>query len=240
MKVMTFNLRNDGFFISNWKKRLYGFIELIKKEKPDIIGTQEMTYKAKTLLEKLFLENKLNYNFYGESRKRNNTMYDEYNTIIVNKKIKVNKTFTYSLSNTPYIPKTKFKKDPFPRIITFVETNDFYIYNTHLTHRIKNNKLLQLDCISNLLRKDKPIIITGDFNLGIKNIKNFCKKNNLINTTTNIDKTFSTKIELYHLDHILVSNNITYDKSVKHDFKYKNSYISDHYPISVNIKISPN
>ena len=60
MKIMTFNLRNDGIFIfSNWKKRIEGFIELIKKEKPDIIGTQEMTYKAKKLLQKLLKNNDL-------------------------------------------------------------------------------------------------------------------------------------------------------------------------------------
>lgn len=237
MKIMTFNLKDDGLLIfSNWKKRLKGFVNLIIKEKPDIIGTQEMTPKAKKLLEKLLNENNLNYNFYGESRKRNNRLFDEYNCILVNKKIKVLSSTTYSLSETPLIPKTKFVNDKFPRILTFIETKDFYFYNTHLTNKVDKNKILQLKCITNLLKKDKPIIITGDFNLGINRLRNFCQKNELIDTTKNIGKTFTTKKEIYHLDHILIDKNIKFENPIKHDYKYKNTYISDHYPVTVEIK----
>ena len=237
MKIMTFNLKDDGLLIfSNWKKRLKGFVNLIIKEKPDIIGTQEMTPKAKKLLEKLLNENNLNYNFYGESRKRNNRLFDEYNCILVNKKIKVLSSTTYSLSETPLIPKTKFVNDKFPRILTFIETKNFYFYNTHLTNKVDKNKILQLKCITNLLKKDKPIIITGDFNLGINRLRNFCQKNELIDTTKNIGKTFTTKKEIYHLDHILIDKNIKFENPIKHDYKYKNTYISDHYPVTVEIK----
>lgn len=237
MKIMTFNLKDDGLLIfSNWKKRLKGFVNLIIKEKPDIIGTQEMTPKAKKLLEKLLNENNLNYNFYGESRKRNNRLFDEYNCILVNKKIKVLSSTTYSLSETPLIPKTKFVNDKFPRILTFIETKDFYFYNTHLTNKVDKNKILQLKCITNLLKKDKPIIITGDFNLGINRLRNFCQKNELIDTTKNIGKTFTTKKEIYHLDHILIDKNIKFENPIKHNYKYKNTYISDHYPVTVEIK----
>ncbi len=237
MKIMTFNLKDDGLFIfSNWKKRLKGFVNLIINEKPDIIGTQEMTYKAKKALEKLLLKNNLEYNFYGESRNRNNFIFDEYNSILISKKLKVLSSKTYSLSKTPLIPKTKFKNDTFPRIITYAETKDFYIYNTHLSNKVNENKILQLECITNLLRKNKPIIITGDFNLGVTKLKKFCEKNNLIDTTKTIGKTFTTKKEIYHLDHILITKNIKYENPIKHDFKYKNTYLSDHYPISVEIK----
>lgn len=236
MKIMTFNLKDDGFkIISNWKKRLYGFVELINKEKPDIIGTQEMTYKAKRLLEQLLNNNNLSYNFYGESRKRTNKIFDEYNCILVKKNIKVISTFTYSLSATPLIPKTKFKNDLFPRILTYIETDKFYLYNTHLTNKVDKNKLMQLDVITKLLKKDKPIIITGDFNLGINRIKNFCERNNLIDTTKNIKKTFKDKNRTFHLDHILVNKNTKYTKAIKH--KNKDIHLSDHYPISVEIKI---
>lgn len=237
MKVMTFNMKNDGLLpFSNWKKRTEGFAELIKKENPDVIGTQEMTYKAKQLLESILIKNNLFYSFYGESRKRNNTTYDEYNCILINNKIKVLDTFTYSLSESPLIPKTKFKNDPFPRIITLVETEKFYIYNTHLTAKYTKNKFLQLDCITKLLKKDKSIIIMGDFNLGNKKLKNFVNENNLIDTTQNIGNTFSTKKALFHLDHILIDNKLSFVNTQKYNFKYENKYISDHYPISTEIK----
>ena len=103
MKVMTFNLKDDSFNIfSNWKKRLKEFIKLVNEQKPDIIGTQEMTYKAKKILEENLSKQ---YNFYGESRKRTNRILDEYNCILVNKKIKVKNHYTYSLSETPKKPK---------------------------------------------------------------------------------------------------------------------------------------
>lgn len=234
MKIMTFNIRNDGIIpFSKWKIRLEGFVNLIKQEKPDIIGTQEMTYKAKKYLETLIKDE---YIFYGKSRKRTNTTYDEYNCILVKKNIKVLNTYTYSLSETPLTPKTKFKGDPFPRIITFIETDDFYIYNTHLTAKISKNKLLQLNCITNLLKRNKPIIIMGDFNLGIKKLESFTNKNNLINTTKDIGKTYSTKKELFHLDHILISKELKYKNTMKYNYKYKNKYISDHYPIMTEIR----
>lgn len=237
MKIMTFNMRNDGIIpFSKWKTRLKGFVKLIKIEKPDIIGTQEMTYKAKILLKKLLINNNLLYTLYGESRKRNNTTYDEYNCILVKEGIKVNKSITYSLSNTPEIPITKFKHDQFPRIITLIETDNLNIYNTHLTPKILNNKLLQLECITKIIDKKKPAIIMGDFNLGMAKIKPFMEKNNLTDATEKIGKTFSTRKEIFHLDHILITNNLKYKNTVKHNFKYNNIYISDHFPVSTEIE----
>ena len=64
----------------------------------------------------------------------------------------------------------------------------------------------------------------------------FCENNDLIDTTKNIGKTFTTKKQIYHLDHILVNKKIKYENPTKHNFKYKKIYISDHFPVSVDIK----
>ena len=231
-------MKDDGLFIfSRWKTRLEGFVELIKRESPDIIGTQEMTYKAKKRLEKILKINNLNYSFYGESRKRNNRLFDEYNVILVRDSIKVLNYYTYSLSNTPMEPLSRFKNDKFPRIMTFIELSNCYIYNTHLTNKVDNNKFLQLDCISELIKRDKPIIITGDFNLGVNRISGFCRRNKLIDTTKGIGNTFKSKKYEYHLDHILIDKDTKYDNVIKHTNKYKNKALSDHYPVSANIYI---
>ena len=235
---MTFNLKDDGIFIfSNWKIRLDGFIELIKREKPDIIGTQEMTYKAKKRLMLLLKDNNLSYSFYGESRKRNNKLFDEYNAILVYDTIEVISSCTYSLSDTPMEARSKFPDDKFPRIITFVETKDFYIYNTHLTNKVDKNKFLQLDCISRLLKKDKPVIITGDFNLGVNRLSNFCRYNKLIDASKDVGNTFISKKSKYHLDHILINKGIVFKNAKKYTDKYKNRRLSDHYPVSVEIDL---
>ncbi|MGN0973673.1 MAG: endonuclease/exonuclease/phosphatase family protein [Bacilli bacterium] len=243
MKILSINLRNDGISLfkkSNWKERLISTVELIKEEQPDIIGTQEMTHKAKKQLTYLLKLNNLTYNFYGHSRLRKNSIYDEYNCILVKTNIKVMNSKTYSLSNTPEIPKTKFKYDFFPRIVNYIETEDFYCYNTHLTNKPQKNKLLQLECITKLIKentKNKPILITGDFNTGYRNLKDFCKDNNLIDITKDIGKTYSTIKEIYHLDHILITKDLNYDQVTKYTNRYKGIYPSDHYPIGANIII---
>ena len=237
MKIMTFNMKNDGINpFGHWKQRVIGFKELIKKEKPDIIGTQEMNIKAKILLDNLLKENNLYYTFYGDSRKRDNSLYDEYNCILVKDSIKVIDFSTYSLSNTPHIPKSKFKDDVFPRIITHIETDKYHIYNTHLSAKILKNKLLQLECITSLLKWNKPVILLGDFNLGMKRLSPFMRKNGLTDATEEVGNTFSTKKDLFHLDHILIDNRLKYDNSVKILFKYNGRYLSDHFPIITEIE----
>ncbi len=238
MKVMTFNMRDDGLIpFSKWKVRLDGFIELLIKEKPDIIGTQEMTYKAKVRLKKLLIEKGIDYSFYGESRKRTNGLFDEYNTILVKSNIKVLSTYTYSLSDSPTVPLTKFVRDKFPRIMTFVELENCYLYNTHLTNKVDDNKFLQLKCITKLLKRDKPVIFTGDFNLGMTRLRQFCTDNCFVDTTKGIGYTYITKKHRYHLDHILINNNMNFSNVKKHTNLYKSLPLSDHYPVSVDIDL---
>ena len=238
MKIMTFNMKDDGIFIfSHWKVRLDGFVQLIKKTNPDIIGTQEMTHKAKRRLLTLLDKYHLKYSFYGESRKRHRGWFDEFNTILVKDEIKVLGYATYSLSNTPDVPLSRFPGDKFPRIICFVELDNCYIYNTHLTNKVDDNKFMQLDCISKLIKKDKPIIITGDFNMGITRLKTFCHNNRLIDVTKGVGKTFVTKKYQYHLDHILVSKGIMFHDVLKYTDNYKNRRLSDHYPVSAVIDL---
>ena len=236
MKIMSFNIKNDTRFFNNSNIRLKGFIDIIINEKPDIICLQELNYNIKNRLEKILIKNNMNYNFYGDSRFRNNKRLDEYNSILVKSKINVLKTITYSLSNTPLEPLTRFDGDNYPRIITFIELDNYNIYNTHLEHKNHNNKLLQLNCISKIVNNNKPIIITGDFNLDTKYLNDFCKKNNLINTTNDIDYTYNYNNIKKHLDHILVDKNIKYKNIKKYDIHYKRIFISDHYPISIEIE----
>lgn len=235
MKIMSFNIKNDTRIFNNSNIRLNGFINILINEQPDIICLQELNYKIKSRLEKILKKNNIKYNFYGNSRFRNNKRLDEYNSILVKSNINVIKSMTYSLSTTPLEPLTRFDGDNYPRIITFIELDKYNIYNTHLEHKNYNNKLLQLDCISKIINNNKPNIIIGDFNLDVKYLKDFCNYNNLINTTSVIDYTYNFNNIKRHLDHILVDKNIKYKNAKKHDIQYKNILISDHYPISIEI-----
>ena len=130
---------------------------------------------------------------------------------------------------------SKFPNDKFPRIMTFVELEDYYIYNTHLTNKIDKNKFLQLNCISGLLKRDKPVIVMGDFNLGVNRLGDFCRKNNLIDATKNIGNTYISKKREFHLDHILLDKGAKFENACKYINKYKNKRLSDHYPVSIDI-----
>ncbi|MGN0973674.1 MAG: endonuclease/exonuclease/phosphatase family protein [Bacilli bacterium] len=246
MKVMSINLKNGGITppSSNkyWKKRLNAVLNLLEEEQPDIIGTQEMVIKVKDELNNLFSYYNLPYKIYGKSRSRNGSIADEYNAIIVKENIKVLDTDTYALSNTPLIPKSKFPLDVFPRITTSIETINFDYYNTHLDNLFKINRELQLTCMTNLFAQyhdqNKPLIITGDFNMGYNYLLDqFCKENNLEDITKNIGKTFRENKQLPQLDHILVSKDIEVEEIYKYTNSYNGIYPSDHYPIGAKIKI---
>lgn len=246
MKVMSINLKNGGITppVSKkyWKKRLNAFIELIKEENPDMIGTQEMVVKVREELNNLFSCYNMPYKILGKTRARNGSIADEYNAIIVRDTIKVLDTNTFALSKTPLVPKSKFPLDVFPRITTNIETEEFDFYNTHFDNLFETNRVLQAACMTNLLKNyhdpNKSLIITGDFNMGYNTIlDNFCKENDLVDITKDMGKTFRENKILPQLDHILVSKNIEVEDIYKYTNSYNGIYPSDHYPIGAKVMI---
>ena len=144
------------------------FAKLIKKEKPDIICTQELTDSYENKL-KSYLPN---YTFTGENRFKKNSIwcshFGEKNAIITN--LNVIKTKTYSLSKDLNNIGKRSLLSIFPRIATVTtvkkDNQKFTVINTHLDHLTNIGIKIQLNYLKQIIQnKNSPIILTGDFNL---------------------------------------------------------------------------
>ena len=208
MKLISFNLKN--VFLQEMNKEKVSFISnFIKNNNIDIVNVQELSVISKKRLKKVLN----NYNFYGDFRYRkifSLLPMNENNNIITNKKVEYNETIRlkdklfYKIIHFPLLP----------RIATIAIINDMCIINTHISNRIKKVKDVQIELLKIVINKYKnyKIILTGDFNMTIKNetFKDFinCLEDlNIIRVPLN-EPTWHGINKEYTLDHIFISRNI--------------------------------
>ena len=172
IKVISYNIRYDNpkDGINIWDNRKSSIINFLNKEKPQLIGFQEVTHS-----QLLFLSEELSsYGFIGVGRDDGKTK-GEYSPIFYNKN-----NFSLILQNTFWLSQTPDKISvgwdaSMERICTYALVKDkrskkrVWIFNTHLDHagnkaRVKSVELI-MDTIEKLNEEQYPIILTGDFNL---------------------------------------------------------------------------
>jgi len=172
MKIVSFNIR------CAWDQDLNGFLHRaglvytrLQKEKPDIIGFQEVTEEILDMLEKLLPD----YHFYGHGRFEN---YDgEGLYIALRKETCALLSFdSFWLSDTPRIPGSRYKKQSMcPRMcnvakVKYRKTGEILrVFNLHLDHEFDEAKVagmqLVLDAVSRYQQEDPcGCILMGDFN----------------------------------------------------------------------------
>lgn len=171
LRVMSFNVRypakGDGPNL--WDLRKDILIEAIRRQNPDLIGTQELFYEqGQYIVEKL-----PQYAWFGLSRRGNQE--DEHMGVFYKKdRLKVVESGNFWLSENPERPGSISWNMSLPRMVTWalLETGDgkrFYFYNTHFAHRredeparLHSARLIR-ERIARLPR-DLPFLMTGDFN----------------------------------------------------------------------------
>ena len=240
MVIMTFNIKNS-YSLLNWKKKIDSAIALIKDINPDVIGTQELTKKAKKYIE----NNLVNYEVIGDAR-GSFFLSNEYNCILVKKKIVGNRynTKTYALSNTINKLGTKFRSDLFPRICTTLHVkynNKKYLFiNTHLDNALEINRIKQLKKLNEIIelekQSDELLVITGDFNMTLRSDLRLFKEHNNLNCTDKLDSTLISFPKRKQIDYIFTSKDIRYVDYKKITDKYNGMHASDHYPVVLEIK----
>lgn len=236
-------IRNDG--TDNAKI----LAQKIKEKNFDILGTQELTIKYTTRLEQLLP----NYKFCGDYRYSNaliNMPYNENNQIMTKQNILSTKTIWLPfIAHNPKDLKTSISKASImPRIatITITENEDgqkICTINTHLDYQIPSVQIRQLKALSKIIKTysaQYPIILTGDFNMELKeeHFKEFVQsmeKENIqrveINENTWCPKEENGKTE----DHIFIPKNwIVEDCGVIQDEEMRE--LSDHKAIYVKAK----
>lgn len=171
LPVITFNLRfnNPGDGINAWPNRKQWAASQISFDQADIVGVQEALYGQITDL----LELLPGFAYTGVGRD-DGKQKGEFSAILYNqRRLKLLKSATFWLSETPEVPGSKSWDAAITRIVTWARFQDqktkkvFYVFNTHFDHI---GKIARRSSAEILLKKVKeiagktPAIITGDFN----------------------------------------------------------------------------
>ncbi len=172
--VMSYNIRNssaqDG--TNSWEYRYPASAMMIDDQKPDIIGMQEVLPDQAAY----FKEVQKGYKGFGvgrnDGKKKGEIMYILYNK----KNLKRLKWGTFWLSETPDKP-GKGWDAVCNRTATWALMKDkrsgrkFYFIDTHLDHKgveaRRNGLQLIIDRIAAINPQGYPLVLVGDFNMGL-------------------------------------------------------------------------
>ena len=172
IKVMSFNVKRNLFSFGRhaWDKRAALVAEVIRRNGPDILGTQELTEVTLGDLQRLLPE----YAFVGQGRGGGSR--GEYSAVFYRKdRFTLLSQDTFWLSKTPRIPSRSWLAF-FPRICTWCELcpNDapektIRVYNTHLDHvsyfaRVNGLRLICRQILERYHQAPGPVVFMGDFN----------------------------------------------------------------------------
>jgi len=170
LRIMTFNVRypakGDGDNV--WENRRDFLVDVIRQQRPDIMGTQEL-FK----LQGDYIVSQLpQYAWFGVSRRGNEQ--DEYMGVFYRKdRVRLVEQGNFWLSETPDTPGSASWNMSLPRMATWGlfdrKGKRFYLVNTHFAHRREDEaaRLESVKVIAARLKKlhpDVPVILTGDFN----------------------------------------------------------------------------
>lgn len=257
IKIMSFNVRtktSETDPANNWDNRKAACVELIKDQRPSVIGFQEAQYT----LQWSYLKEQLAsiYDGYGVNRDTGDEsgkgevmgiLYDK-NTV---EKIDGG---TFWLSETPNTPSKGFGAN-YSRNATWglfkhiPSGKTFYYINTHLDHQVANAQIEGMKLISQHFEKYKesyPVFLTGDLNITAANVALDPIESYMYNARYAAPSSYSDFKNTYNgwkvggkgiIDHIYCSNNLRVVEYHTIDDDYGVPFVSDHYPIYAIVKL---
>ena len=234
LTLATFNFQNHYHPYQTLKDKTdcYSFIKFIMENDIDILGTQETTIRNLRFCEPILKE--YNYKIFGSGRYKNIGHIFPINLANETNSIIFKDTLGKGISTTtmPWIGTA------LPRIITRADFEDIVFLNTHLDNMNTKIKIKQLkfikQIIKNLVNDDKNVILTGDFNMTLKNkhFREFIHSLSLLNIKrVEANENSCRGINFGPLDHIFIPKEFEVEEITQ-----PTSTISDHKPIIVKIK----
>lgn len=169
LRVMSFNVRyataSDG--PNDWPHRRALMVEVIAREKPDVIGTQELlANQAADLVAAL-----PDYAWFGRDRRGGHS--DEHMGVFYRRdRLRLVAQDDFWLSDTPSVPGSISWGHPLPRMAVraqFVTTDGkgFTLFNTHLPYRREDEEARTRGArliAQRIAAMPGPVVLTGDFN----------------------------------------------------------------------------
>lgn len=248
MKLVTFNIRydcgTDG--INNFSCRKPYILETIAREKPDVIGFQEVLPHVAVWLK----ENLTDYYVVGCPRCEDLTG-EQVCIAFRPDKFNLMKMDTFWLSPTPYVPGSRYPEQSIcPRTCTEVVLQELSsgkvmrMLNTHLDHEGSLARLLGVRQILNRLDSeeffpDAPVVLVGDLNAEPDGPEMELLAANLRNLTEGIGITFHNynRDHQCSIDYIYTRGGIEASGPRKWENCWNGVYLSDHYPISCELTL---
>ena len=168
IRVMTFNLRfeNDRDGDNVWQNRRSLVLEMIRKYRPSILGTQEGMKSQLGYLERCLKD----YCLHAPLRVWDETC--QYPTLFIEReRFEVFGGKEFWLSKTPEVHRSKDWDSAFPRMMSYANLKDrksgkhFSAAVTHLDHMGEEARVRQAEIIGNWVNHNAdPVILMGDFN----------------------------------------------------------------------------
>lgn len=238
-KIVCSNIRfdNPADGINAWPNRKEFLAKTLSDLNLDFFGTQEG--REPQLRE---LENLLDYTIVDKHREWiDERMYPS----LFNRTKNIKASGDFWLSETPHVAGSKSFESMFPRLATWMETDQFFICNVHLDHdkEVTREKQAQVLCEQVQLanKNELPLIIMGDFNTDPKsNVHQYIlEKLKVYDPWESLSKTEETSFHLfqgeheqgYRIDWILFSESIKCKNIELLKHQQENVFLSDHFPV---------
>ena len=248
MKLATYNIRydcgQDG--INNFSCRKSFILETIAREKPDVIGFQEVLPHVALWLK----ENLKDYYVVGCPRETDLTG-EQVCIAFRPDKFNLMKMDTFWLSPTPYVPGSRYPEQSIcPRTCTEVVLQElsggkiFRMLNTHLDHegslaRVLGAKQI-LEAMDNAqFFPDAPIVLVGDMNAEPDSPEMELIASRMENLTKGIGITYHGFMGPNQccIDYIFVSGAISGSDVRKWTDSREGVFLSDHFPVSAELTL---
>ena len=248
IKVMSFNMRTavKADTPNSFWERKPRILEMLRREKPDIVGFQEVTDEMRRWLSEELRE----YTVVGCGREKNyhgESVATAYRTDTV----QMIAMDHFWLSSTPKQPGSRYTADQStcPRITAALrlvvdDAEPFWVYNTHLDHKGAGARYLgMLQTLQKISESEEKFILMGDMNATqetpeIRLVEETLGTRGVVECTADVGKTFhGFRHELRnHIDYIF--SDCSYENAcVVPDEGKDDLYYSDHLAVCTDITL---
>jgi len=257
LEVMTFNLRFASTTDPNsWAVRRPVMRELLRRESPHVIGTQEGLYQQ---LRDIESDLGADYDWIGTGRAGGS--HDESVAVFYDtRRLAPVEYDHFWLSDTPEVIGSNTWGGAFARMVTWVRFRDlrdgerqFYVLNTHLDNASQYARARAALLIGQRiagLGRSLPLVVTGDFNVA-------AHKNEVYDTMLGaglVDtwETAAERSQLYatfqgwkpltpdgdRIDWILATPGMTVRRASVNTFSRGSQFPSDHLPVQASLRLA--
>ena len=252
MKIVTFNLRcawaEDG--VNSFIHRGGMILEKIKDEKPDLLCFQEGTDENISFLRRALPDYDIVF-----SQRNSDLSGEGVATALRRDSMTLKKLDFFWLSETPDAPGSIFPGQSIPRVCQSLLIRDSHgrflrVYNVHLDHLSDEIRVLNIRCLlsrvaGDCTSGDYPFFILGDFNaLPDSETVRYCNDYEplpVVDLTAGCGGTFHDfgQTEPEKLDYIYASRQIAERPytAVLWEDRLNGIYLSDHYPVALEIEL---